>query len=566
MRNHTLLLPLALAASLTAQRTPENEPNNTVAQAQLLTPGLHVTANLAAGEQDWFTFTLAAPGQTHVRTSGNFAVNPSVDTQVAIYDAAGATRLAWDDNADGTHSDCGVTLAAGTYTVLIMGKTAATAGDYGVDFAVLPVVPITAVEGAEPNNNPGSGGTPTAITLGDTFAGELTATTDVDWFQFTLTTRTVVQVAVMDDGDVPQLDQTRLQYYQESSPGVWTTLGTAAQNIATHRNFTLSHTNTLLPGNYAIEVSSNTTATGTAPWQYNKTGKYAVRTRAISMPATGIAPEAPEPNNSTTTSGALTLGDDAVGVIGNTTPAANEGDWYIFAVSGPTTIAAQCEAGPAPGVTGTTIRVYDSAGVVIATGSGSTNAHGRLITTLREAGTYFLEVAGAVVASAGNYVLHTGGCDPLFVAIGQTTQPPSVNACPGSNGLRPNLGNASGERPFLGTTYVMRITNAVANTIIVPMLGFSDRFAAGGTLPLPFDLTPLGAPGCFVRVDPLVTLGFLADATGTAFIDFPLLPTVSLRGTAVYVQCLCFDPFLAGNTLQVTVSNDQRMIAGDRSF
>jgi hypothetical protein len=32
------------------------------------------------------------------------------------------------------------------------------------------------------------------------------------------------------------------------------------------------------------------------------------------------------------------------------------------------------------------------------------------------------------------------------------------------------------------------------------------------------------------------------------------------------VQCLCFDPFLAGNTLQLTVSNDLRLIAGDRSF
>ena len=103
-----------------------------------------------------------------------------------------------------------------------------------------------------------------------------------------------------------------------------------------------------------------------------------------------------------------------------------------------------------PGITGTTIRVYDSDGVVIATGSGGTSTHGRLITTLRTGGIYYVEVSGAVFAGAGNYRLHTGGCDPLFVAIGQTTQPPSVNACPGSNGLRPNLGNASGERPFLG--------------------------------------------------------------------------------------------------------------------
>ena len=76
----TLLASLAIAASLVAQRTPEIEPNNTAPTAQTLTPGLHVTANLVAAEQDWFTFTLLAPGQVHVRTSGNFTVNPGVDT------------------------------------------------------------------------------------------------------------------------------------------------------------------------------------------------------------------------------------------------------------------------------------------------------------------------------------------------------------------------------------------------------------------------------------------------------------------------------------------------------
>jgi hypothetical protein len=327
-----------------------------------------------------------------------------------------------------------------------------------------------------------------------------------------------------------------------------------------HRNFTLAHPNTLLPGNYAIEVSSNTTATGTAPWNYLKTGKYAVRTRAAAMPAINTAVETPEPNNTTAGAGVLTLGDDATGFI----TGQNEGDWFLFVANGPTTIAAQCETGVAPGIAGTTIRVYDSAGVVLATGSGSTSTHGRLITTLREGGVYYLEVAGAVFAGTGNYLLHTGSCDPLFVASSLTTQPPSVNACVGSNGLRPNLGTANGERPFLGSTFVLRLSNALPNTIVVPMIGLSDRFAAGGTIPLPFDLGLLGAPTCFIRVDPLVTPGFFSDAAGISFVNFPLLPNISSRGTAVFVQCLLFDPTL--NALGLSVSNDIRLIAGDRSF
>ena len=133
----SLLLPL-VGTHAFAQSVAELEPNGSVAQGQTLVAGQHVAANLVAGEQDWFAFTLAAPGQVQVRTSGNYAVNPSVDTYVAIYDAAGATRLAWDDNSDGTHSVCGVTLPAGSYSVLVVGKTGTVQGDYGLDYVVLP--------------------------------------------------------------------------------------------------------------------------------------------------------------------------------------------------------------------------------------------------------------------------------------------------------------------------------------------------------------------------------------------------------------------------------------------
>jgi hypothetical protein len=561
------LLPLVLSGTfsiggLLAQRVAEIEPNDTPAQAQALTAGMHVTANLVAGEQDWFQFTLAAAGQVHVRTSGNFNVNPAVDTWVGIYDAAAAVRLAFDDNSDGTHSDCGVTLAAGSYTALVMGKLATTTGDYGLDFVVLPLEPIDASEAAEPNGNPSGGGAPSPLNLGDTVDGELSVSTDVDWWAFTLTAPAIVQAVCHDDGGVPQLDQTRLQFYQETSPGIWTPIGTVGQNAASHRAFNLAHVGMLAAGNYAIEVSSATaTAAGTAPWNYTKTGRYALRTRRIDLPGTVTVAEAPEPNNTPLSAAPMTLGDDAAGNISGS----NEGDWYAVVLGGPTTIGAMCETGPAPGCTGTTLRLYDSNGTVIATASGGALTHGRLITTAREAGVYYLEVAGAVVASSGNYVLNTGGVDAMFVPSSVTVQPPSVNACPGSNGLRPNLGNASGEKPFLGSTYVLRLSNAVANTIVVGMVGLSDT-VAGGSLPLPFDLGPLGAPGCFVRVDPLITPGFLADANGVAVIDFPLVPNLAARGLAVFVQCLCFDPFLAGNTLQLTVSNDLRLIAGDRSF
>ncbi len=84
--------------------------------------------------------------------SENFAVSSTVDTCVLIYDAAGTTRLAWNDNQRGSHSDAGVTLQPGTYTVLVMGKTGTVAGDYGLDVFAYPaaVVNTDMVESPSP--------------------------------------------------------------------------------------------------------------------------------------------------------------------------------------------------------------------------------------------------------------------------------------------------------------------------------------------------------------------------------------------------------------------------------
>lgn len=561
MRHSLFLLPLLGTAAL-AQSVPELEPNNTVGQAQPVIAGQHVAANLVAGEADWFSFVLPADGQVQLRTSGNYAVNPSVDTYVAVYDAAGVQRLAWDDNSDGTHSACGVTLPAGSYTVLVTGKTGSVAGDYGFDFVVLPAVAIGTVEAAEPNDNPSLGGTPTPLVLGNTFAGEVTTTTDADWYSFTLTTRSIVQAVCMDDAGFPQLDQTRLAFFQETSPGVWAALGTTSSIATSHRAFNLAHPGMLAPGNYAIEVSSATsTLAGTAPWNYVKTGKYAVRTCVMAMPGFGTTLETPEPNNNAAAAPLFALGDDAAGNISG----ANEGDWYGFFLTAATTVGAMCETGPAPGCTGTSLRIYDSNGTIVANGSGgSANAHARLITTLREPGFYYLEVYGAVFAGAGNYLLHTGACEPMFVASSFTTQPPSTNACPGSSGARPNLATPQGEKPFLGSTFVSRVSNVVPNTLIVPMFGLSNVSAASGTVPLPVDLTPIGAPGCFLRVDPLVLQTAVADGAGVASFALAIPPLVSARGFSIFTQCLCLDIPL--NTLGMSVSNDVRLILGDRSF
>jgi len=565
MHDPRLLLPvLALAAGLAAQRLPEVEPNNTVGQAQTLVAGTQVTANLAAAEQDWFQFTLAAPAEIHLRTSGNFGVNPSVDTGVTLFDSTGTTRLAWNDNAAGTMSDCGVNLPAGTYTAMVVGKLATTTGDYGLDFVVLPAAVIQTNETAEPNGDPVLGGVPTPITLGDTFAGELSSPTDVDWYSFTLTSRAIVQAICYDDGAVPQLDNTLLQVFEESSPGTFVAVIGSSQLTTSHRSFNLTHPLTLAAGNYAIQVAAGTAAAGTAPFHYQKTGKYAVRTRLIAMPGNSLVAEGVEPNS---LAGNVNIPFFALGdtLVGNCS-GSNEEDWWAFVAGGPTTVALMCDHGMPSAITNEDVKIYDSLGTALSTGSsGGPGSHGRLVFTVPQAGIYYVAAFGGAFALTGDYVVYTGGVDPLFVASAWHAQAPSTNACPGSNALRPALTVASAESPQVGSTFVVRLQNTLPNTVAVPFFGFSRDFS--GAVPLPYDLTPLEPNQfnhCMVRVDPLITTLTITDGLGVGYIDYVMPPVIALRGLPIFTQSLQLD--LPNNAFGISMSNDARILVGERGF
>ena len=146
------------------------------------------------------------------------------------------------------------------------------------------------------------------MTLGDTIEGSLSSPTDVDFWSFTLTGRGIAQAVSFDDGGVPQLDNMALRYYQLTAPGVWTALGTsAATNSASHRVSNLQHPGLLNAGTYAIAVQAGTAATGTAPWDYQKTGQYSLRTCLIDMPGGGPLAEGAEPNSTPATATILPL-------------------------------------------------------------------------------------------------------------------------------------------------------------------------------------------------------------------------------------------------------------------
>ena len=80
------------APAILAQRLPEVEPNNTPATAQAITIGTQIDANLLAGEEDWYSFTVAAYTRVRLHTS-------NTDTCMALLNATGTTYLGIDDDA-----------------------------------------------------------------------------------------------------------------------------------------------------------------------------------------------------------------------------------------------------------------------------------------------------------------------------------------------------------------------------------------------------------------------------------------------------------------------------------
>ncbi|MBL9075862.1 MAG: hypothetical protein JNL08_00075 [Planctomycetes bacterium] len=571
-RLSTLLLPtLLLAPFAAAQKVTEVEPNDTPATAMPILPGQHIAATYTAAaptDDDWFSFTLAAPGQVHLQASagGTLSLGLSRDNRIAIYDAGGTTRLAWNDGSVGTMASCGVTLPAGSYTAVVNLKSGAVA-DYGLDFYVLPVTPIDTVEGPEPND---STGTPTAFTLGDVIEGELTSAADVDFWQFTLTGRGYVVAATYDDGGVPQLDNLALRFHQETAPGVWTPLGTGvATNAASHRVTTLAHPNLLSAGTYAIAVTAGSATAGSLAWDYVKTGKYSLRTNLVDLQGTSTIPEGPEPNDNTATpAGAFNLGDD---LLGSTTGSTGNGiDWYLFAITAPTTIVAMAEGVAPTPLAGSSLRLWDSTGTVsLASASGSSSSHARLVFTIERAGLYFLQISGPTTMVSGDYLLHTGGCPPIYVSSSTRQEPASTNGCIGSNSLRPLLGNLNGETPAFGSTFLTRIERTIPNSFAAAFLGFSNTLALGA-IPLPITLDfglpdSLGNPTpCAARVDPVVWVLVLTDAAGNGEYSFQFPYVTGDIGLKIFQQALCFDPTLNGFGFSVT--NDASYVLGDRPF
>ena len=110
--------------------------------------------------------------------------------------------------------------------------------------------------------------------------------------------------------------------------------------------------------------------------------------------------------------------------------------------------------------------------------------------------------------------------------------------------------------PQIGGVLSMTQDNLPLSVAIL-MTGFSRTTSSFG--PLPFDAANVGAPGCFGRVSPDVTL-LLLGTGNTAVWNFPIPNVTAYLGIVMFHQSLVLDPGV--NTLGAVFSDASATLIG----
>jgi hypothetical protein len=137
---------------------------------------------------------------------------------------------------------------------------------------------------------------------------------------------------------------------------------------------------------------------------------------------------------------------------------------------------------------------------------------------------------------AGNYETNndTWLYGPTDAALYDSYAP----GCAGSSGV-PDLAASPWQLPWIGGAFEMQV--AGLSVLATPVLGLGFSRTSWGPVPLPLDLSPIGAPTCSLSAAPEILL-FAPAANGSARWQVPLCDCRDLIGFRFYTQVLVLDP------------------------
>ncbi|MCA8967364.1 MAG: PPC domain-containing protein [Planctomycetes bacterium] len=420
-------------------------------------------------------------------------------------------------------------------------------------FAALPLFsPVLLAQGvlesAEPNNS-----TATAAVLpnGVQGYGDITAG-DEDWFKITLAAASDLKVWT-GAGFLGPIGDTRVRIY--AADGVTILADVDDGNTATHGYYTTFAVGNYAAGDYYVAVrgfGATTVGAYTLDVVVATPGTYA----AVLPPLTSVA-ESAEDNDPRHVAGVATAsnlftlnGGNTVAGAGGSTDfdvAAADYDFYALNITSPGLVTMETITGAAaPANTDTVIHFADSTFTRLAYddegGAGSLSLLSYNVTT---PGTYYAVVSGWGSGSTGNYLLRvTGPLAPL--PTGQASVTMQSGGCGPNLSTRPAGTGSGSELPVLGSQFWVDGTGLQPNTLLFRVIGLLPRN-------VPFNLGPLGAPGCQIEVNGLDASAGISDAAGVLFWNVNSPFTLALIGLPLEQQLVALDS--GANALGVVVSN-----------
>jgi hypothetical protein len=115
-------------------------------------------------------------------------------------------------------------------------------------------------------------------------------------------------------------------------------------------------------------------------------------------------------------------------------------------------------------------------------------------------------------------------------------------------------------RPVINKSFDITLSQAKPSSAALLFFGFSNT--AWGALPLPFDCTVIGAPGCRILAAGDILFSIATDATGNGKLTFPVPNSVNLAGSKFYNQYLVADA--GANTLGYAFTNGGEALIGEQ--
>lgn len=506
----------------------EAEPNDSRATAQPIANGAQINASLSATQfvpiVTASTSVSVLSASAYTLTSGSWLKVPQPGNLITVSGFANAANN-------------GMRLV-----------TAATGNSISVN-TIAPWAPLA----GEP------GGQPVSIDAGDE-----------DWYQVVLPTLSSVWFQVT-EGENTCIPRSRYEIYdQAGAPLVATTMGPNTGD-GTFYNFRQSVLRVWPAGTYYFVVKQSN-LTGAGNTTMSPFANYRLELQVQPMATGPNVTERAEPNHGLATATPLLPGQVGTGNITVSTGADPSDWWGPFTMNGPGVITYQTTDGATQALLDSTINLREdgTGDILISTTGGNilplaTGLHARATTMSPLPLRFYLEVVspGVVATQGGNYLLQVSSIDPApFVSASYVVVP--VNSACGP-APRPELSTQFGnELPILGTTFSRSVGVTAPATPLFLLYGLSNLTANRGAVPLPYDMTPLGAPNCTVDVDPVASLLFVAPASGVTIMDQRTAPVLALRGLPVYEQCAVL--VLTANALGIQMSNYGRQICGDRSY